>query len=191
MACLITDGLEGLCGQYTVGGNNRVILLNKAEIASFSTIAVRTNQNALGTLVMWSGKQGYEISARSLSIGETSDLVGGGDAASAKHFSQVITFTVEGLSQEVSNFIYKLGLANVVAIIVTNESNTAGDGNRIQIFGLYSGLDMTASPGGTGTAKTDLSGAAITLTGAETYFAKEVITADNDAFLVAVTTPAP
>lgn len=191
-ACDLTGGVGTDCGSYSVGGASRLILLNKSQINTYTLETTGPKIYSLKTLVMQTGFQGYEIEIKTKSLGFATALNGGDDPASSKNFQHTGTFTLGGTSQEVDNFIYDLGLANTVAIVVSNEQNTAGNENRILVYGLGSGLDMTVAEGGTGTATSDLSGFAITISGADIYAAKEaIITGGNTPWLAALLVPAP
>jgi hypothetical protein len=191
-AACVVEGLDADCGAYSIGGANRLILLNKSQIASYTLETTPGPAfGSLKTLVMDSTFQGYEIAVTTKSLGFTTAANGFDDPASSKNFQHTGTFTLGGTSQAVDNFIHDLGLANVVAVVVSNEQNNAGTENRILVYGLGSGLNLTAVDGGTGTATTDLSGFVLTLSGADIYPAKEVITGANTAWLAALLTPAP
>lgn len=190
-----SGGGTAVCGGYGIGGVSRLLLMNFSQIDQASITFETTpgaNFNSLKTFEMLSTFQAYEVSVRLRSGGGNFELSGGNSPANSKFWKKTLVFTIDSQSQEKANFLDDLGLSTVVAVLVTNEKNTAGTQSRILIFGLDSGLILETATGGTGVALEDLSGSALTLTGADLYSSKEaIITGGNPAWLTALLTPAP
>jgi hypothetical protein len=189
MACLITGGIAGTCGEYSVGGNTRLILFNKDDLDESSIVYdnAGSDVNAVTDFDLKAGKVAYEIQAITDSVGTSMDLQNGDNPSSSKFFLQTTTFNVAGAYQEVFNFIKDLGLAKVIALIETKTPATLPlVGNKWIIAGFTTGLKATAITGGTGTGINDLAGFQITLSDGFTRPLVEFKNSDIAAFAAAL-----
>jgi hypothetical protein len=87
-------------------------------------------------------------------------------------WNQTIGFTAPSLAQEVTNAIKKLGSNERIFAIVETRNPTSqiqfgGNQRMLLAFGIDNGLKMASATGQTGTAKTDVSGNIVTLSGNE------------------------
>jgi hypothetical protein len=176
MACEITTGINLGCSGYTVGGNNRLWLLNKNEI-------LRSFKNADGGIEDIIKKEtaapgvyyvSFYVDAAIETLGGNSDLVVNGGQRSFQHN---VVLTIPSGTQEVLKFIADLGLSNVVAIIESknpNEQVNFLNENKFYVFGLGNGLKLATNSNGLGIVNADLAGSTIVLQSFETTPHSEV-----------------
>lgn len=188
MACLITSGLDSICGQLSVGGNLRVIAINREhlDIATITYDNAGSDINAITNFALTGANVGYEISAIIDSIQATQSLQNGDNPASSKYFLQTLAFNVAGQTQEVQNFIKECSLARLVFLVQAKTLNTLGTENLWLCIGFNTGLKASTIESGTGIARDDLAGAVITFTEGIADTFRELKTANNEAFVTAL-----
>lgn len=176
MGCEITSGINLGCSGYTVGGNNRLWLLNKNEILRYFknadggvTDIVKKETAVPGTYYV-----SFYVDAAIETLGGNSDLVVNGGQRSFQHN---VVLTIPSGTQEVLKFISELGLSNVVAIIESktpNEQTNFTNENKFFVFGLGNGLKLATNSNGLGVVNADLAGSTIVLQSFETTPHSEV-----------------
>lgn len=189
MACLITGVAAGTCGQYSVGGNTRIILINAADLDIGSIVYDNAGSdiNAVTDFDLKAGKVAYEIQAITDSIGTSASLQNGDNPAASKYFLQTTTFNIAGAYQEVFNFISELGLSKVIALIETKDTAVLPlVGNKWILAGFTTGMKASVVEGGTGTGINDLAGFQVTLQDGFTRPLIEFKNADIPAFVDAL-----
>lgn len=122
--CLITEGIaQDSCEVYSVGGNNRVWLINKSQVekifyntdGSIADIVLKETAPASG---IW--RVIYPVKAAAETATANSALV----VATGRHFLHRVALTIPLVTQESLNLLKELGLGNFFAIV---ESKTASE----------------------------------------------------------------
>lgn len=188
MACPLTSGLGGICGQLSVGGNVRVIAINVADldVASIVYDNAGSDIGAITDFALLGAATAFEITAIIDSIQASEELQNGDNPANSKYFLQTIAFNVAGQTQEVQNFIKECSLARLCFLVEAKTLNTLGTGNVWLCVGFNIGLKASTIVGGTGIARDDLAGAVITFTEGVADTFRELKTVDNNAFVAAL-----
>lgn len=190
MGCEITTGIDLGCAGYTVGGNNRLWLLNKNEILRYFKNADGGIEDIIKkeTIVLLTYYVSFFVDAAIETLGGNSDLVVNGGQRSFQHN---VVLTIPSGTQEVLKFITDLGLSNVVAIIESkspNEQANFTNENKFFVFGLGNGLKLATNSNGLGVVNADLSGSTIVLQSFETSPHAEVELTYNVAPVAPTTT---
>jgi hypothetical protein len=188
MACLITSGLDAICGQLTVGGNIRVIAINREhlDISSITYDLAGSDINAITNFALTGANIAYEIKVIEDSIQATQSLQNGDNPASSKYFLQTLAFNIAGQSQEVQNFLKEAALSRLLFLVQAKTLNTLGTANLWLCVGFNTGLKASTIESGTGIARDDLAGAVVTFTEGIADTFRELKTADNEAFVAAL-----
>lgn len=165
MSCsLITSGILATCDKQ-VPGIKRVYLGNYDEVGTYTldnltgaVTAITMTGSPVGTFKV------FEFAKETGSAGSTvnSDVPNG-----LLSFTPTITLQFTKLEQSKRNTIALMALANLVAIVETNDG-------KYWLFGKDNGLQISEGTSATGTANTDFSGYNLTLTGNESAYEIEV-----------------
>ena len=181
--CNITSGSDLIC-KYSVGGINRLWLMNKSEIDGYSIdgttlgltdLVMKATVNPLVFYTPFefefSDETGLATSELTVSNGQ-------------RYWSQTIGMSLPVQAQATINMINELGLSNLVAIIEAKSENTGpfSAENQYFIFGLRNGLKAATISSSFGQANGDYSGFVLTLTGFSTEQHKEILL-DNGAYV--------
>jgi hypothetical protein len=164
MSCtLITSGILATCDKQ-VPGIKRVYLGNYDEVGTYSV-----DSNGFVTAITMTGSpvgtfKTFEFAKETGSAGSTvnSDVPNG-----LLSFTPTVTLQFTKLEQSKRNAIALMALANLVAIVETNDG-------KYWLFGKDNGLQLSEGTSATGTANTDFSGYTLTLTGNESAYEIEV-----------------
>jgi len=150
MACSISAGVSRTC-EYFLAGVSTVYLGNYSDFTF--------NKNSGGTITgitaTPSASTFYQFETNIDSASANAELQ---VANGRKYFNQTVTFSNDSDSSASKVAFEDLGLAKVVAIVVTKGGVTAA-------YGLDGGLEATALTYGTGAAAGDQAGWTVTLSG--------------------------
>lgn len=167
-ACVIEVGFEDSCAFKSVGGNQKRIWIT--PLCNISSVTVGVD-NVVDSFTMVVGTVFYEVTCRkdTLTVTQTMTPPNG-------FYTQTITGTISPFSnnanrtlaaQEAADFVNALTNINGEPMVVIIESR-----NDVRlVYGLYRGVEPTASEFASGTVIADASGYNFTLTGSEDTFA--------------------
>ena len=168
--CLVTGGYTRVC-KYNAGGLSNIRYGNRADLITVTKDAdgMVTAITMASTTQMWSIEFDIDQPA-----GFSDNL----QVNANKYLLQQLTFTIAGSDQDVKNFLDKLNLAKMFALVQDR-------GNDVwHLLGENSGgLTAQQSNFGTGNALAELNGAAIILQGVATVAAPTVDPSIVDALL--------
>lgn len=177
MGCLITAGNDfGGCDGYSVGGNNKLWLFNKAQVEKvmYGVNGEITDIVMKETAVPGVFYKPFQVKTGKESLNGQSPLV---VAGVNKYFNHIVTFTMVGVTQEKIKLFTELGLSNVFAVeeskVVSNVPNFTTE-NRYYFLGGTNGMEMTVGDINLGLAVGDGQTMPITLEGSNTEPMAEV-----------------
>jgi hypothetical protein len=163
MSCsLITSGILASCDKQ-IPGIKRVYLANYSEVASY-TLGANNVVTAITMSPNTAKFKKFEFAKETGSAGSTvnSDVPNG-----LLSFTHTITLQFTKLEQSKRNTIALMALANLVAIVETNDG-------KYWLFGKNNGLQLSEGSSATGTSSSDFSGYTLTLTAQEPELELEV-----------------
>lgn len=178
MGCLITAGVDNAsCDSYSVGGNNKLWLFNKAQVekvmygANGEITDIVMKETAPSSGIFY---KPFQVKSGKESINGQSPLVVNGVN---KYFNHTVVFTLTGVTQEKIKFFTELGLSTVFAVeeskVVSDVPNFTTE-NRYYFIGGTNGMEMTVGDINLGLAAGDGQTMPVTLEGANTAPMAEV-----------------
>lgn len=177
MSCISIEGLSLECGaEGNVGGIERVYMLAAKDLAPTTgtpgdpdyTFATTDVVNAIGVA---SGKNFVEIGLLKETAG-LKETITVNDQTGSAFFNNEFSLTLAGITTENRDFVKSVLQQPVVVIVKTFKESTP----QYLVTGLNRQLKLSAGEGGTGIARTDLSGYKLTFSG---FSSKAIAIVDN------------
>ena len=175
--CLITEGIsQDSCEVYTVGGNNRVWLINKSQVekifyntdGSIADIVLKETAPSSG---IW--RVMYPVKVADNTAGGNSELVIG----TGKHLLHRLVGTIPLVTQEALNLASEIGLGNFFALVETKTVSEWPDfrtENKIMFLGGKNGMTAESIAPNLGLAVADGQTIPFAIAGAQTENMAEV-----------------
>lgn len=173
--CLITEGIDqDSCETYTVGGNNRVWLINKSQVEKI----FYNTDGSVADIVLKNVSVGvwrvmYPVKVADNTAGGNSELVIG----TGKHLLHRLVGTIPLVTQEALNLASEIGLGNFFALV---ETKTASEWpnfiteNKIMFLGGKNGMTAESVAPNLGLAVADGQTIPFAIAGAQTKNMAEV-----------------
>jgi streptogramin lyase len=162
MSCsLITAGILASCDKQ-IPGIKRVYLGNFDEVSSYTLDA-----NNVVTAIAMSPTKKFQIFEFAKETGSAGSTVNSDVPNGLLSYTHTVTLQFTKLEQSKRNKIALMALANLVAIVETNDG-------KYWLFGRTNGLQLSEGSSATGTSNSDFSGYTLTLTNQEPAMEIEV-----------------
>jgi len=129
-----------------VGVNQRLLVANKADIASVTFAAAANGERIISAITMDSGKYFWAFNGVNESLAPNYELVRGNVSNGFRH---VIDFSVLEVDSAAKSNIQRMAWTRSCAIVYQEESTSLGDG-AFALYGWDVGLDLltaTRAPG--------------------------------------------